>query len=402
MAERSFTLKSEPTVAAVARPIRVLHMGSPMGLYGAERWILALIKHLPAQKVESWVSVIKDKRGVEAQLCTAASANGFRTHIFEAYGKLSCRAIKQLQEFILLNEIDIVHTHGYKTDIIGRLAVRGLTCKTVSTPHGWGANQGLRLKFYELLDRITLRFFDAVVPLSGEIYDSLRYLNRNGTKLQLIDNGVDLAEIDSTPSLSNDLAAVKARGVTVIGYVGRLDRGKRIDTLIRAVHKLPVEEKFLCIIGEGPERTRLQDLACGLLGSHQYEFMGFRDDRIAAMRSFDLFVLPSESEGIPRCLMEAMACGIAVIGADIRGCRELIVDKKTGLLFAPGDEMALLRQITRLLEDPQLREGLAQSGRSHVRHRFSAEIMALRYQRLYEQLVMPAIAESGTVTSQVQ
>lgn len=375
-----------PIAPASGRPIRVLQIGNPTGLYGAERWILALIAHLSARRVESSVAVIKDAPDLAAPLCIAATQSGFRTHIFESYGKLSWSAIEQLRDFIVAHNIDIVHTHGYKTDIIGCLAVRGTSCKAVATPHGWGATPGLRLKLYEALDRVALRFFDAVVPLSQAMYDGLSRLGLGNDRLHLIENGVDLAEIDATQLIPDDLAAVKSRDAIVIGYVGRLDRDKRVDTLIQAVHALPVANKFLCLVGEGPERPALEQLAKTLLAPGQYAFMGFRTDRIALMRGFDLFVLPSMHEGIPRCLMEAMAAGVAAIASDIPGCRELVIDQQTGLLFTAGDVAILGRQMQKLIGDRELRKRLAYSGQTHIRQHFSAQEMAERYITLYETL----------------
>jgi len=375
------------------RPIRVLQIGNPTGLYGAERWILALITHLSPRQVESWVAVIKDDPELTAPVCAAAAQSGFRTQIFESYGKLSRSAIRQLRDFIRAHHIDIVHTHGYKTDILGRLAVRGTSCKAVSTPHGWGATPGLRLKLYEALDRMALRFFDAVVPLSRAMFDGLSHLGLGKDRLHLIENGVDLTEIDATHDLPDDLALLRAEGALVIGYVGRLDRGKRVDTLIRAVHALPAGRTFLCLVGEGPERPALEQLAGTLLAPGQYTFMGFRTDRIALMRGFDLFVLPSMHEGIPRCLMEAMAAGIAAIASNIPGCRELVIDQETGLLFPAGDALALARHLQTLSANPELRARLAQSGQAHIRQHFSAQAMAQRYTALYERLMERAVLD---------
>lgn len=372
------------------RPIRVLQLGSPTGLYGAERWILALIGHLPRPQIECWVGSIKDSPDLAVPLCGAAAQAGFRTHVFESYGRLSRSAIKQIREFILANEIDILHTHGYKTDIIGVLAVRGTGCKIVATPHGWGASHGLRLKLYEKLDRVALRFFDTVVPLSREMFEGLQFLKRTSTKLRLIENGVDLAEIDLNRSIASDLISVKARGATIIGYVGRLERGKRLDTLIRALHRLPVQDKYLCIVGEGPERAALEALARSLLDAHQYQFMGFRGDRIEIVRGFDVFVLPSGSEGVPRCLMEAMAVGVASIATDIPGCRELVIEGKTGLLFPVGSETKLVTQLQKLVDCPDRRVRIARTGEAHVRTQFSARLMAGRYKEVYEGLVVQA------------
>ena len=89
-------------------------MGSPAGMYGAERWILALIKHLSVDTVESIVGVIQDGSGNgETDLCRYAAEAGFETVEFQSPGRLSRSAIKKIRQFIRANEIDIIHTHGH-------------------------------------------------------------------------------------------------------------------------------------------------------------------------------------------------------------------------------------------------------------------------------------------------
>ena len=370
-----------------ARPLRILHMGSPTGLYGAERWILALIKHLPPAQVESFVGVIKDSPELDAPLCTVAGELGFRTHVIESYGKLSRSAIRQLRRVLLEQEIDVLHTHGYKTDLVGLLAARGTPCKTLSTPHGWSVNAGFKLQVYEALDRFSFLFMDAVAPLSQDLCDGLQSLPGLKSKLHLIENAVDLSEIDARSEMPEMLRHWREAGRIVIGYIGQLISRKRIDTLIQAFHALEIPNKQLCLIGDGPQRAELESLAERLDERDNIAFLGFRGDRIDFLKGFDIFVLPSELEGIPRCLMEATGAGIAVIASDIPGCRDVVLPEQTGLLVPVGDSAALSRQMRRLTEDQELRGRLARDGAERTRRRYSADALAGAYTELYESMV---------------
>ena len=367
------------------RRIRVLHMGSPTGLYGAERWILALIKHLPPDHIESRIGVIRDDPALKAPLCTEAEKSGFRVQIFESMGKLSLSAIGSLRRYIQKNRIDVLHTHGYKTDIIGLLAVRGTACRIVATPHGWSVNAGLMLQLYERLDRLCFLFVDTVAPLSADIHRSLRRIPTLKRRLHLIENGVDLSEVDAPSAIPEPVRSWRANDQFVIGYIGQLITRKRIDTLIEAFHRLDLSEKRLCIIGEGPQRCELEQLSARLGESDRVSFLGFREDRIALLKGFDLFVLPSELEGIPRCLMEAMGAGIPVIASDIPGCRDLVTPG-TGILFRPGDSADLAHRMTPVIADPGLRADLANQGSRRVHVCYSAEVMAKQYAGLYGRL----------------
>ena len=125
------------------RKIRVLQLGSPTGLYGAERWILALVKHLDPDRIHSIVAAIKDDNDLEVPLCNEAAELNFETKIFHANGRFNLSAIRQLRQYIQSKDIDILHTHFYKTDLIGLLATLGTDCKIISTPHGWSTKADL-------------------------------------------------------------------------------------------------------------------------------------------------------------------------------------------------------------------------------------------------------------------
>ena len=358
-------------------------MGSPTGLYGAERWILALIKHLKSEHIESFVGVIKDAPDLEAPLCTVAREFGFRTHVIESYGKFSRSAIGQLRSLLIDQQIDILHTHGYKTDLIGVLAVRGTPCKILSTPHGWSVNAGFKLQVYEALDRLSFLFMDAVAPLSRDLFDGLQSLPGLTRKLHLIENAVDLSEIDAPGEMPELIRHWREAGRIVIGYIGQLITRKRIDTLIEAFHALDIPNKQLCLIGDGPQRPELEALAGRLGETNNITFLGFRGDRIDFLKGFDIFVLPSELEGIPRCLMEAMAADVPVVAGDIPGVRSIINNGDTGTLFKAGFAADLNQKLNCLIENKAMRMEFAHKARQVVRERFSSEIMARKYAELY-------------------
>lgn len=379
--------------------IRVLHLGGPVGMFGAERWILALGRHLPSHLVQSFVGVVKDAPGGEPPLCEHAQRLGLPVVVIEAPGRLSLPAVPALRACIRERGIDIVHTHGYKTDILGVLATRGLDCRLVSTPHGWSTAAGSKLRLYEALDRLAFGLCDRVVPLSEDLMAGLRRLPWVGSRAKLITNGVDLSEITESGETATEVAEFRAEGGRVIGYVGQLIPRKRIDTLIRAFAQLADGRARLYLVGDGPERQKLQDLTEELGLGACVRFTGFRDDRLAYLRGFDVFAIPSALEGIPRSVMEAMAAAIPVVASDIEGNRALVRGGETGLLFPVGDHAALAAALRTVLDDQSLRSRLAASARELVRERFSAERMAREYLYLYQELLRDREASGGPMRS---
>jgi glycosyltransferase involved in cell wall biosynthesis len=382
------------------RKIRLLHLGSPTGLYGAEHWILALVRHLAEDRFESVVGVIIDDESItEAELCRECDRAGIGTVQFTAYGKLSLGAIAAIRDYVRAEHIDILHTHGYKTDIIGLLATIGTDCRNVSTPHGWSTDAGIALQCYEALDRASFMFMDAVVPLSQDLYEGLRRWPGVARKMHLIRNGVDLSELDCPRTDAGAGPSEKNDGSFVFGYIGQLISRKGLETLIMAFHRLALEHAELWLIGDGPQQDDLERLSQDLAVRERVRFFGFREDRIALLRQFDAFVLPSSLEGIPRCLMEAMGAGIPVIASDIPGCTDLVEPGSTGLLFAFGDTHGLCEAMKTLSGDEALRSSLGQSGKTFVRRNYSARAMADAYGQLYSSLVYrPADAPSSAGT----
>ncbi|MBS0375275.1 MAG: glycosyltransferase [Proteobacteria bacterium] len=371
--------------AAHDRPLRVLQLGGPMGLYGAERWILALIGHLPTGRIESIVGTIKDVPGPAPALCVEAAARGFATVVFEAPGRVSAPAVAALRRYLREQHVDVLHTHFYKSDLLGRLAVRGTACRIVSTPHGWSTNAGLKLQVYETLDRLAFYTFDAVCPLSQDLYDGLARWPGLAGRLTLINNAVDVSEVDAAVPGLPTAGEQRPAGRFVVGYIGQLIPRKCIDDLLRAFATLPAPAE-LWIIGDGPQRPELEALAQALALQGRVRFLGYRNDRLALLKSCDAFVLPSRLEGIPRCVLESMAAAVPVVGSDIPGTRSLVRHGETGLLFPVGDVQALAAQLRELATDLPARRRLGQAASDFVRAEYSAQRMADRYATLFESL----------------
>jgi glycosyltransferase involved in cell wall biosynthesis len=162
---------------------------------------------------------------------------------------------------------------------------------------------------------------------------------------------------------------------------------------------LPLTRKRLFIIGDGPLRESLARYTQRAGVDAKTVLTGFRDDRLDFLRGLDALVLPSALEGIPRCLMEAMAAGVPVISSDIPGSRDLVSDGQTGLLFPVGDAGALRACLERLAADTTLRERLASAAKHRVEERFSATGMATGYLHLFQALTAGGEPTSGAASA---
>lgn len=380
--------------AFVARPIRVLQLGSPNGMFGAERWIMALLAHLPRARVHSSVGVVRDTvTSQEPELLSQARAAGFDTVCVEAIGRFNPKAVAALRAVLRERRIDVLHTHFYKGTLLGALAIRGTRCRLLATPHGWSTGEGWKLQAYEWLERLAFARADAVSPLSPDLERGLRRLPWVRSRLAPIPNGVDLGEVTGSDRVCEQVSRARYAGEFVVGYLGQLIPRKRVDTLIEAFARLDVGPKRLFVVGDGPERERLERLAARLGIADSVDFAGFRSDRLDYLRGFDTLVLPSALEGIPRCLMEGMAARRAIVASDIEGTREVIRHGVTGLTFPVDDVDALAASLARLAAGRALRDELGARAHDFVTRHHSAEAMAASYLGLYVSITGAATSE---------
>ncbi len=224
------------------------------------------------------------------------------------------------------------------------------------------------------------QFLTKMICVSKGVKNSFVKQGINSSKCVAIYNGIDTAII---PSVSPDNIKQELginKNELLIGTAGSLVKRKRFNDLIKAVALLRTQttetplNKIKClIIGEGPERESLQkDIDKNKL-TDRIILTGFKSDAISYINAMDIFVLPSEREGFPRVILEAMLTGKPVIASRIAGPTELVIDKKTGLFFETSNIIDLAHCISRLLSSLQLRKDMGGAGKKEVIENFSIE-----------------------------
>ncbi len=346
--------------------MKVAHFITPAGFYGAEQWVLTFLKYFSQGEC---VLICTDKD--DQTLYQKAKDIGVDVFHLNVKGNYSIKeSISKLSSFLKDNNIDILHTHGYKSDIIGYFAAKKAGSKSVSTPHGWDLQSGLKVRIYDVIDRFILRFFDKVVPLSDDLKRTLSHISSD--KLVLINNLVDL---DGLPEF-------RGGDVKCISYIGRLTELKCVNDIIQAISLLP-DDITLQVIGDGPKRAELEAL-CSRLGlGERVRFYGFRDDRLDLLNASGVLVLASLSEGTSRTLMEAMAMQRVVIASDIPGNRILIKDGATGFLFELNNYKQLASVMQGVLDDDAKSADVAKNAKNYIYESFSASNVVALYYELY-------------------
>lgn len=308
------------------------------------------------------------------------------THVLQEYGRFSLRTVLELCRMIREKNVDIIHTHGYKSDILGLIAAKKTGIKSVSTAHGYESNPAFKLGLYFKIGAMALKYFDIVAPLSPELYEYCKSFNIKPDRLRLIPNGVDLTEIDALEPPQQK--STNTDGTRYIGYVGRLARHKYVKDLISSFAILAPKfpELRLRIVGDGVQKEALEVQAMELGLAERVDFLGFRDDRLELMRDLEIFGMTSSSEGVPRVMMEAMSLKRPVVAYNILGVDQLIFEGDTGLLAEFGDIEKFASQCEKFLNDPALAAAHGERARSFIEKGFSGQSLARKYGELFEEL----------------
>ncbi|GKT10875.1 glycosyl transferase [Desulforhabdus sp. TSK] len=362
-----------------------MHLIGSTGVYGAERWILALMKALQTfyiDQVHCTLLNLIDGHDERSAIVKIAIQRGFDAYDFETGGKLNPLSVPRLASKVRSHSVQIIHAHGYKSDVMGLLAGRITGCKVMTTPHGWSLRTDKKEQLYEILDRHTLRYMDMVCPLSQDLEHGLKPII-SPSSLKLIPNGVDIDEVRALPPAKKS----NLRQYT-IGYVGRLIKSKDLITLIAAVRDICIKQPCvrLTLIGDGPQKFSLEQITIEWCLKDNITFLGYQLKAIPFLKTFDLFVLPSLTEGIPRCVMEAMAANIPVVVSNIPGNRALVSHLETGLLFEPGNTHELVKMIEYMIEHPNQARAMASRAAKKIEDKYSSRRMAENYIAVYRNL----------------
>ena len=239
-----------------------------------------------------------------------------------------------------------------------------------------------------LLERWVFPYtFAQELAVSRSIYDELVQKRKNSDQLQLCYNAIDEQLFVDGPTFSEAPAGLPSGG-PFIGIVGRLTDQKGHHLLLSAFANL-LRESFphaqLIVVGDGPNRHALEQMAAELSIVEQVHFWGVRQDIPHILSSLDLFVLPSFWEGFPTVLLEAMAFRVPVVASDVSGSRELVRDGETGRLVPPGDTAVLESAMRYLLTHPEAAARMAAEAHRHA-SQFTWEQMIARYTAVYEQI----------------
>jgi len=339
---------------------------------------------------------------------------GERGYLTEAAGQLGipCHIIPDLVQpmrplqdlralrncFRLIREVrpDIVHTHTSKAGVIGRLAARLAGVPAIFTAHTWCFTEGTSWKWKGIgipLERLAARCSARILTVSDSNRDlALRHRIAPPAKFTTVHNGIE----DSRHRLRVEEPLPTGHGsefrtatVPRIIMVARFSPQKAQGLLLDAVRDIETPFELL-FVGDGPDRSVLEQRARDLGLQDRVKFLGQRTDIPELLASSDIFALATNWEGFPISILEAMRAELPVVASNVNGVGEAVSNGITGFLVPAADANAFRNRLVQLLTDVNLRRNMSAAGRLRFEKEFTADVMLRKTASIYSELVQPA------------
>jgi glycosyltransferase involved in cell wall biosynthesis len=369
---------------------RILHVIYSLEIGGAEMDLIAKAKVLVERSSYYIAIVCLLRRG---ELAEEVEREGIKVIGPVMSGKSDLRIISWLFKVIRSDKFDVVHTHMFASNFLGRVAAILAGVPVIISTVQLIAE---REKWWEmLLDRVLQSRTDVMIASSEAVRQSFIRRAVRPAKIAVIHNSVDFARFDAVDREAARRAARQTFGWNndhfVVGTVARLERIKGIDRLIdaaKAVAEAIPQARFL-VVGDGPQREALLSRVRRLELGERCIFTGLRSDVPQILPAFDLFVLPSLSEALGIAVIEALASGVPVVASRVGGVPEVVIHGETGLLVPPGDATQLAQAILYMAANLAEAKQWAERGQKRVRRMFDvnrlADAQAGLYQHFLEQ-----------------
>lgn len=362
---------------------------------GPDKTILLSAEQHDKSRVEVVVAYIRDVRDKEFQIGEKARAKGLTFYEVEERGKFDPRVLRALRDIVVKHRINVIHSHDYKSDLMAYIVGRWMCphpVRLLSTAHAW-VLIGLKGELYRRLDLMIMRRLDQLIAVS------------HATKAEMVAGGVPDGLVHVVHNAIDTVAWAPERGsdsfrtelglngaFPVVGYVGRINKEKDLDSWLRAAALVAAKHpkaRFV-LVGDGRgdnTQAELESLADTLGIRGNVIFPGYRSSLQSVYAAFDIFMLSSRREGLPNCILEAMAMGLPVVTTDVAGAKELVKDQETGYVLPQGDVSGLGAALLRLVDDASLRTRFRLAGRKRIEDEFSFARRLRHVEDLYEQVL---------------
>ncbi len=358
--------------------MKVFHIIDRLPPDGAERLLVDVLKNR-SKTIEYQVICLVSG----GELANDLHHMGIGLKIFAKKRGLDFKLLWSLTRYLRQQKPDVVHTHLFTADSWGRLAARLASVpKIFSTAHSVNA---WKKGYHHKMDKLFSLFSDKIIACAPVVAQSLQTDSHiHPDKIITISNGIDLQRFSNVQPV--DLSPWHPSKKTVtLAIIGRLHPAKgqlAVLPMMQAYQNMGLDFHLL-LVGEGALASQISAEIERLNLKKHVSLLGQRADVPQLLAAIDVLLMPSQWEGLPMALLEAMAMGKAVVAYAVGGIADVIQDNQNGFLVAAQDQQALTQKTHRLLVDAGLRHRLGAAAKTTVLENYNAAQVAKQYEALY-------------------
>jgi glycosyltransferase involved in cell wall biosynthesis len=369
--------------------VKVLDLRDTHEIGGPGKTILETFRAIDSRQFELHLGVfLRRDESDDTPFISAARKIGLPVHTLRGYNQYDPRMILQVAQLVRKLGIDVVHAHEVKSDVITVLAAKLRRVATMTTLHGWIANDA-RQRMWRTIDCRLLPFFDCVLVVSEQIRQELLANGVPGRNLRLLHNAIVIERYQRTGQRGY-LTNLVGRSLTrpVIVSIGRLSPEKGHADLVEAL-AITAQRGYrisAVLAGDGSDRSRLQDQIRSLGLEDSIHLPGYIDQPERVLEDADLAVLPSHTEGLPNAALEAMVMQVPLLATAVGGTPEVVTDGETGRLVKPRSPRELADGIIDFLMNPSPWTQMASRAREAVERQFNFTTRTRTLETIYAEL----------------
>ncbi|GHA43892.1 hypothetical protein GCM10007103_26380 [Salinimicrobium marinum] len=301
--------------------------------------------------------------------------------------KYSLKFLRELINTLKKEKIDILHVHDSKAFTLSLLAIR--LFPNLKFIYSRKRNNKVTKNFFKVKKYNSSRI-DKIICVSEAVKDVLKPVLKDHHKVRVIYDGIDVDYLSASSNsgiLHRDYNIPE--GTKLIGNIAGLTKQKDLFTFLESARL--IEESFsgkikFILVGQGPLEKELKQHANKLGLANDIIFTGFRNDVAQILPEFDLFMISSETEGLPLSVLEAFACKVPVVATAAGGTGEAVIHEHTGMISPVKDAASLAENVKKVLENNQLKDFMVANAFDLVHEKFSLEVMQKNYYELYKSI----------------
>lgn len=368
----------------MSAPLRIAHLVAPAPVGGLETVVRHLARGQRARGHDVRVALVLESDDPAHPFLASLRAEGLTVEVLAVPPRGYLRERREVGRFLRAARSQVLHTHGYRPDVVDAGVARRLEIPTVTTVHGFTGGSW-RNRLYERLQCRAFRRFGAVVAVSRPLAAHLGAQGVPLPKLHVVPNVLAPAR-----DLLGREAARRELGLPadarLVGWVGRVSREKGADTFVDALLSIADRRWQAVFVGDGPERQHLEQRVREAGQSGTVHWLGRVSDAGRLFRAFDVFVLSSRTEGTPMSLLEAIAARVPAVVTEVGGVPDVVSSQEAWVVDADRPA-ALARAVQEAVERPEEASRRAAAAHARTSQERSVETWLDQYDSIYRSLL---------------